>query len=43
MHVQVSENTLQLLDRARWRVEPRGEVELKGRGTMRTHFVRRAP
>ena len=43
MHVQISESTRQLLDPTRWQLDLRGEVELKGRGTMRTHFVRRAP
>ena len=42
MHVQVSENTFQLLDRKLWVLEPRGEVQLKGRGTMRSYFVTRA-
>lgn len=43
MHVQVSENTSALLDRTRWQLEPRGEIELKGRGTMRSYFVSRMP
>ncbi len=42
MCVQVSETTRQLLDEARWQIEERGEVQLKGRGPMRTYFVRRA-
>lgn len=42
MQVQVSATTAALLDPARWRLEERGEIELKGRGTMRTHFVYRA-
>jgi class 3 adenylate cyclase len=42
MHVQISETTLQLLDPARWRFQPRGEIQLKGRGTMRSYFVSRA-
>lgn len=42
MHVQVSESTRELLDPTRWHIQERGEIELKGRGTMRTHFVRRA-
>jgi len=42
MHVQVSENTMKLLDPRRWRLEPRGEIQLKGRGTMRSYFVSRA-
>ncbi len=41
MHVQVSENTLQLLDPGRWHIEARGEIQLKGRGTMRSYFVSR--
>jgi len=43
MHVQVSQSTRDLLDPARWHIQERGEIELKGRGTMRTYFVRRAP
>jgi class 3 adenylate cyclase len=42
MHVQVSETTRELLDPTRWHIEERGEIELKGRGTMRSYFVRRA-
>lgn len=42
MRVQVSENTFQLLDRSRWQLELRGDVQLKGRGTMRSYFVSRA-
>jgi adenylate cyclase len=42
MQVQVSATTAALLDPKRWRLEERGEIELKGRGTMRTHFVYRA-
>ena len=43
MHVQVSQSTRDLLDPARWHIQERGEIALKGRGTMRTYFVRRAP
>ncbi len=43
MHVQVSENTSALLDPNRWQLEPRGEIELKGRGTMRSYFVSKLP
>jgi len=42
MCVQVSETTRQLLDEARWQLAERGQVQLKGRGPMRTYFVRRA-
>jgi adenylate cyclase len=42
MHVQVSETTSKLLDPERWHLEPRGEIELKGRGVMRSYFVSRA-
>ena len=42
MFIQVSETTAKLLDPTRWQLEERGEVALKGRGTMRTYFVRRA-
>jgi class 3 adenylate cyclase len=40
-HVQISERTWEFLYRARWRLSERGEVELKGKGRMRTHFVAR--
>lgn len=43
MHVQISETTRELLSKDRWQIQERGEIALKGRGTMRTHFVRRAP
>ncbi len=42
MLVQVSETTARLLDPRRWKLEERGEVELKGRGALRSYFVRRA-
>ncbi len=41
MHVHISDSTAQLLDRERWQLDERGEIELKGRGNMRTHFVTR--
>lgn len=43
MHVQVSQSTQALLDPARYLASARGEVALKGRGSMRTYFVRRGP
>ncbi len=41
MQIQVSESTRALLDPDRWQIAERGDVELKGRGTMRTYFVAR--
>jgi len=42
MCVQISETTRQLLDPARWKIDERGEIQLKGRGPLRTYFVHRA-
>jgi class 3 adenylate cyclase len=42
MCVQISETTRLLLDPARWKIEERGEIQLKGRGPLRTYFVHRA-
>jgi adenylate cyclase len=39
MHVHVSASTYADLDKTRWRLEPRGEIDLKGRGRMTTHFA----
>lgn len=41
MHVQISQSTHALIDPNRYRIEERGEIALKGRGNMRTYFVRR--
>lgn len=42
MHVQISHSTYSLIDPTRYAVEERGEVALKGRGNMRTYYIRRA-
>ncbi|HEY0137709.1 MAG TPA: adenylate/guanylate cyclase domain-containing protein [Nannocystis sp.] len=42
MCVQISETTRLLLDPARWKIEERGEIQLKGRGPLQTYFVSRA-
>lgn len=42
MHVQISHSTYTLIDPKRYTVEDRGEVALKGRGNMRTYYIRRA-
>jgi class 3 adenylate cyclase len=41
MHLQISQSTHALIDPSRYQIEERGEVALKGRGNMRTYFVRR--
>lgn len=42
MHIQISHSTYVLIDPKRYAVEDRGEVALKGRGNMRTYYIRRA-
>jgi class 3 adenylate cyclase len=39
-HVQISENTQSLISKMNFLIEPRGEIELKGKGRQKTFLVK---